>query len=100
MFLHSTSYHLMDDGDVAQLAECRTVTLLTLVLFSGAARDFSAGHFSAQTLLHVSVQPRVQSHALTYVPTLTCGSYQSFVDYGNIKTPSTHRRLVARLCRS
>ena len=56
---------------------------------------FSQSQLSVQTLLRVSVHPRVQSHALTSVSTLktSCGPCQSSVDYGNTKTPSMHSRL-------
>ena len=57
-------------GDVAQLVERRTGTPLTPVRFPGAARDFSPSQLSVQTLLRVSVHPRVQPQALTSERTL------------------------------
>ena len=58
-------------GDVAQLVERRTGTPLRQVGFPGAERGFCPrGQLSVQTLLTVSVHPRVQPHALTAVRTL------------------------------
>ena len=43
----------------------------TKVRFPGAARDFSPSLLSLQALLRCSCNPRVQSHASTFVCTLT-----------------------------
>ena len=43
------------------------VTPLMQVQFPSAARDFSQSQISVQTLLPVSVHPRVQSLALSYI---------------------------------
>ena len=58
-------------GDVAQLVERRTGTPLRQVRFLGAARDISPSQLSEQSLLRVSVHPRVQPLALTSVRKLT-----------------------------
>ena len=55
-------------GDVAQLVERRTGTLLRQVRFPGAAKDFCPRvNFPVQTLLRCPYSPWVQSHALTSV---------------------------------
>ena len=54
-----------DGWGCSLLVEHRTVTPLRRVLLPGAARDFSLSQLSVQTLLRVSVHPRVQSHVLT-----------------------------------
>ena len=68
---------------------------LMQVRFPGAARDFSLSHLSVQTLLCVSVHPRVQSHASTSERMLKNrkSMSESSVDYGNTKTPSMHSRM-------
>ena len=60
----------MAGGDVAQLLERRTDTLLMQVRFPGAARDFLLRVNFQCNSLKVSVHPRVQSHALKSVRTL------------------------------
>ena len=55
-------------GDVAQLVEHPAVTPLTQVRFPGAERGFfSQSQLSVQTLLRVSVHPRVQSLSLIHI---------------------------------
>ena len=50
----------------SSLVEHRTAALLMQVWFPGAARIFfSQSQLSVQTLLRVSIVPRVQSHAVT-----------------------------------
>ena len=58
-------------------------------------RITSGLHLSMQTLLHVSVHPRLQSYALSSARTLQILQSMSRVRWiiGNIKTPSKHRRL-------
>ena len=71
-------------GGVAQLVERRTGTLLTLVRFPGAARDFcllQESTFSADSLT-VSVHPRAQSHVLTYV--LVLKTMYSLSEFGEL----------------
>ena len=54
----STYIHkLLKGGDVAQLVERRTSTLLRQVQFPGAARDFSPSQFSVQTFLRCLYSP-------------------------------------------
>ena len=70
-FRVSSALIILVGGDVAQLIEHRTGTPLTQVRFPEAARDILfQTQLSVQTLLRVSVHPRVQSHALTSVRTL------------------------------
>ena len=55
---------------------------------------FSQSQLSVQTLFRCPYTPRVQSHAFTYMRTLKIGNpCQSWVDYGNTKIASMHRRL-------
>ena len=58
------------DGDVAQLVDHRTGRPRTQVRFPDTARDFFSQP-SVQILLRCPYNPRVQSHSLTFVRTLT-----------------------------
>ena len=79
-------------GDVAQLAECPTGTLLKQDGVTDAARDFSPPQLSVQTLLWCPYSPRVQLHELTSVRTLkipSIGSHTVVWTHENTSTSKT-----------
>ena len=69
-------------GDAAYLVEHWTGTLLTLVRFPGAARDFSPESTFSVDSLTVSVKPHVQLHAFTSVCMLKIP--QSMSEFGGL----------------
>ena len=85
------------------MVEHWTVTPLTQVRFPGAARDFSPGRFSVQTLLRVSVHPRVQLIVCIKI----CAHVKDPVVHVRVRWimetlnhPACTVGWVARLCRS
>ena len=82
-------------GDVAQLVEHQTGTLLMQVRFPGAARYFFPRvHFQCRLSYVCPYTPvcnRIHLHLCAR--SKFCSPRQSSVDYGNTKTPSMHGRL-------